>query len=578
MSSVLYILNENLEPLLFKNLKALPSLESSIAQFKKLYYDDAPPILSSNNKDFENDTFIYIQRDSLFFVSLLECGGNIMETLHYLDQAYLLLKNYFGVKALDKNLLLDNIILVMELLEETIDFGLIQVTDAGIIKDYIRVKINVPDIDTNNKNDDEFGSDSDSERQKKLKQKKLENRKSTKDELGSLKKKVLETWKGDKKKHKKKHKKKIKDKELEIDEEDTFMNSDVAKTTVMAVSWRAKGIHYAKNEFYVDVIEKVDYFMDYQKETVRKNAIHGEIVCKSFLSGMPKLHVSINKILNEDEQFLKNCKFHQCVSLDTIKNSKEIRFIPPDGDFILCKYELKRHINDQPMIKLSNFELKPQLEKFKLKMFITIETHFKPTNSTSKLNIKIPLKPIFKKYQIDLRKNIKSRCDEGKVLFNVSDDFLLWDIGKMSGGHGENQVKMGIEFALFNQDAYDKEQEELKNSMNPPPLVKGIKLDEIYKQVHEESQEDLINIKNTYDTERDIIDRERELTPVPSGQINQIDNDKFHLILMDFEIPYSTVSGLKIEYLKIDEEQLQYQSFPWVRYKTVNDDEYAYLI
>ncbi|CAB4256897.1 similar to Saccharomyces cerevisiae YHL019C APM2 Protein of unknown function, homologous to the medium chain of mammalian clathrin-associated protein complex [Maudiozyma barnettii] len=581
MSSVLYILNENLEPLISRNIRALPSTDLPIAQFRKLYHPGSPPVIRGSHDTFEymyqSFSYVYIRRDSLFFVSLVDNTVDIMETLHYLEQFYLLLKNYFTVKMLDKNLILDNPILVMELLDESIDFGFIQVTDAGLIKDYIRVKINVPEIDEKNKQlnlnggkhhqneyddeDDMFGSESDEGRKKIQKQRrKLKHRSksTTKRELGHLTKKVIQTWKGDKKKRGQlandddDHDGEGHDE----DEDDTFMNSDIAKTTVMAISWRTKGIHYAKNEFYLDVIEKIEYYMDYESQTVRKNTIHGQIVCKSFLSGMPELHVSINKILNKDKQFLSSCKFHQCVSLESIEDGKEIIFTPPDGDFILCSYELKRHVRDQPIIKLSQFELKPKLNKFKLQIHCTVESHFKPTNITSKLNVQIPLKQLFKKYKIDLSKNIKSKCDEGKVLFNVSDDFLLWEIGAMKGGHGENQLSMVVEFALFNQEEYDRKQEELRTSMNPPPLVKGIKLEEIYQQIHADETD------------------ATEETPVP----NKREQEKAQLLHINFEIPYSTLSGINIEYLKIEEPQLQYQSFPWVRYKAINDEEYAYAV
>ena len=109
--------------------------------------------------------------------------------------------------------------------------------------------------------------------------------------------------------------------------------------------------------------------MDFEKGVIRKNLIHGEIVCRCYLSGMPKLKISINKILNKDPQFMSNSSFHQCVSLDSINtiekeeekddddddddagsqaatDAREIEFVPPDGEFVLCQYELKRHVKD----------------------------------------------------------------------------------------------------------------------------------------------------------------------------------------------------------------------------------------
>jgi len=45
-------------------------------------------------------------------------------------------------------------------------------------------------------------------------------------------------------------------------------------------------------------------------------------------------------------------------------------------------------------------------------------------------------------------------------------------------------------------------------------------------------------------------------------------------ITVKFEIPYFTVSGIQVRYLKIVEKS-GYQALPWVRYITQSGDEYA---
>ncbi|CCF55644.1 hypothetical protein KAFR_0A02060 [Kazachstania africana CBS 2517] len=540
MSSILYILNEDLESLLSKSIKALESPDIPLSLFKKQFHKHqvTTPVII-----YEDYIFTCIQRDTLYFVSSIDCKTNILETLHYLNEFYILLKNYFNVKQLDKNIIMDNLVPILELIEESVDFGIIQITDSNLMKDYIRIKVNLPQ--------DDYKIHYDSSDEEKTNYHK--GKKHIRKELTYLKKKVLGRGTHE---HSKSIDKTIEQKhttaEDELVDEDTYINSYIAKTTIMSVSWRAKGIQYAKNEFFLDVIEKVEYFMDFSNNIIKKNLIHGEIICKSFLSGMPTLKVSLNKIIYQDKQFLSSCKFHQCVMPDSVDEGKVLEFVPPDGDFVLCKYELKRHVNDLPLLKLISYEVKPKLDKYKLKLFVTIESTFKKTNSTTKLNIKIPLKVLLEKYDIDLSKNIKSRCDEGKILFNVSDDFLLWEIGAMKGGN--SQLKMGADFALFNEEEYLRQQEELKTSMNPPPLRTGPKLEELYKQIHEEKCNNFTR----------------------KGESS--DETKGNLIKMDFEIPYNTSSGLKVEYLKIEEPNLQYQAFPWVRYKTISDDGYAYAV
>lgn len=48
-------------------------------------------------------------------------------------------------------------------------------------------------------------------------------------------------------------------------------------------------------------------------------------------------------------------------------------------------------------------------------------------------------------------------------------------------------------------------------------------------------------------------------------------------ITVRFEIPYFTVSGIQVRYLKIVEKS-GYQALPWVRYITQNGDDYRYSL
>lgn len=49
--------------------------------------------------------------------------------------------------------------------------------------------------------------------------------------------------------------------------------------------------------------------------------------------------------------------------------------------------------------------------------------------------------------------------------------------------------------------------------------------------------------------------------------------DKRAPITVKYEIPYFTVSGIQVRYLKIVEKS-GYQALPWVRYITQNGDDY----
>ena len=55
------------------------------------------------------------------------------------------------------------------------------------------------------------------------------------------------------------------------------------------------------------------------------------------------------------------------------------------------------------------------------------------------------------------------------------------------------------------------------------------------------------------------------------------DVEKRAPIIAKFEIPYFTVSGIQVRYLKIVEKS-GYQALPWVRYITQNGDDYRHVI
>jgi hypothetical protein len=66
------------------------------------------------------------------------------------------------------------------------------------------------------------------------------------------------------------------------------------------------------------------------------------------------------------------------------------------------------------------------------------------------------------------------------------------------------------------------------------------------------------------------------LCPILHSSIEQ-DVEKRAPITVKYEIPYFTVSGIQVRYLKIVEKS-GYQALPWVRYITQNGDDYRYSI
>ncbi|CAN8175344.1 unnamed protein product, partial [Coccothraustes coccothraustes] len=69
--------------------------------------------------------------------------------------------------------------------------------------------------------------------------------------------------------------------------------SRVPTTVTNAVSWRSEGIRYKKNEVFIDVIEAVNLLVSANGSVVLSEVV-GTIKLKVFLSGMPELRLGLN--------------------------------------------------------------------------------------------------------------------------------------------------------------------------------------------------------------------------------------------------------------------------------------------
>ena len=65
------------------------------------------------------------------------------------------------------------------------------------------------------------------------------------------------------------------------------------------VSWRPEGIKHAKNEIFLDVIERLNILVSANGNVLRSEIL-GRVHMRSFLSGMPELKLGLNdKVLFE---------------------------------------------------------------------------------------------------------------------------------------------------------------------------------------------------------------------------------------------------------------------------------------
>jgi len=124
--------------------------------------------------------------------------------------------------------------------------------------------------------------------------------------------------------------------------------------TISNTQWRRAGVKYTSNECFVDIEESIDAIIDKNGHIVFSE-IRGQINCKTKLSGMPDLNLSF-----VNPRALDDVSFHPCVRLNEWQNTRNLSFIPPDGNFVLSNYvigpeqQISLPVNVRPSISFSD--------------------------------------------------------------------------------------------------------------------------------------------------------------------------------------------------------------------------------
>ncbi|KAJ4954962.1 hypothetical protein NE237_011745 [Protea cynaroides] len=132
----------------------------------------------------------------------------------------------------------------------------------------------------------------------------------------------------------------------------TGNSSNVSNTlpgaTASCVPWRTADLKHSSNEVYVDLVEEMDAIISRDGILV-KCEIYGEVQVNSQLSGLPDLTLSFG-----NPSILNDVRFHPCVRFRPWESHQILSFVPPDGQFKLMSYRIKK-------LKNTPLYVKPQL-------------------------------------------------------------------------------------------------------------------------------------------------------------------------------------------------------------------------
>jgi len=293
----------------------------------------ARPLIKTNDC-----TFAYIKHSNIYIVATSRTNCNVALLFSLLYKVKQVMSEYF--KEVEEESIRDNFVICYELLDEMVDFGYPQTTDAQILQEYI-------------------------------------TQEGYKLDVGAPKPPPAVTnavsWR-----------------DPEGNDGETSLN--VPRTKII-ICYRG-GIKYRKNEVFLDVIESVDLLAGAQGQVLRSE-IRGNIKMRVYLSGMPELRLGLNdKVLFEStgrgkskSVELEDVKFHQCVRLSRFENDRTISFIPPDGEFELMSYRLNTHV--KPLIWIESV-----IERHahsRVEIMVKAKSQFKRRSTANNVEIMIPV-------------------------------------------------------------------------------------------------------------------------------------------------------------------------------------------
>ncbi|RUP48584.1 Mu homology domain-containing protein [Jimgerdemannia flammicorona] len=260
---------------------------------------------------------------------------------------------------------------------------------------------------------------------------------------------------------------------------------------------------------------------------------------RCYLSGMPELRLGLNdKVMFEATGRatpargkaieMEDVKFHQCVRLSRFENDRTISFIPPDGEFELMSYRLQTAV--KPLIWIE--AVVENYTGSRVEYMIKAKAQFKRRSSANNVEIVVPVADDADtpRFRVGYWSSI------GSVTYAPERSALVWKIKQFQGG---KEFLMRAHFGL--------------------PSVDGSRSISI-----------LVVRPNVLSRFILLLISSPTFSPLPAHiHIPADELEKRPPISIKFEIPYFTVSGIQVRYLKIVEKS-GYQALPWVRYITQN--------
>lgn len=392
MASAIYFCDNKGKPLLSRRYKDDIPL-SAIDKFSTLLLENEeqsgilPPCISHSGIDY-----LFIQHNDLYVVVLAtSLSVNVATIFAFLYKLVAVLEEY--LKTVEEESIRDNFVIIYELLDEMMDYGIPQITETKLLKKYITQK---------------------SFKLVKAHKKKLNAARPPSSLTNSV------SWRPEGIKYKKN------EAFLDIVESINMLisqNGQVIRSEILGtvkVKSRLSGMPDLK----LGINDRGIFTKYLEGNDIGTLSSNGEKNSKGRHGSSNKNESSITNegAKSKSNIELEDLKFHQCVRLSKFENEKIITFIPPDGDFDLMNYRLTASI--KPLILC---DVKVQTySNSRIEIFCIAKAQIKKKSVATNVEILIPVPndadtPTFK-------------YSHGSIKWVPEKSAILWKIRSFPGG------------------------------------------------------------------------------------------------------------------------------------------------
>ena len=390
MASAIYFCDNKGKPLLSRRYKDDVPL-SAIDKFSTLLLENVeqagilPPCISHSGIDY-----LFIQHNDLYVVVLAtSLSINVATIFAFLHKLVGVLEEY--LKTVEEESIRDNFVIIYELLDEMMDYGIPQVTETKMLKKYITQK---------------------SFKLVKAHKKKLNAARPPSSLTNSV------SWRPEGIKYKKN------EAFLDIVESINMLisqNGQVIRSEILGtvkVKSRLSGMPDLK----LGINDRGIFTKYLEGHDIGTAPLSEDKNNKEHDSNRNESSITNDGRKSKSNIELEDLKFHQCVRLSKFENEKIISFIPPDGDFDLMSYRLTTSI--KPLILC---DVKVQTySNSRVEIFCKAKAQIKKKSVATNVEILIPVPndadtPTFK-------------YSHGSIKWVPEKSAILWKIRSFPGG------------------------------------------------------------------------------------------------------------------------------------------------